>query len=420
MLKLLTLVGARPQIIKASAISRVIRSQYASSIREVIVHTGQHYDPQLSAVFFDELAIPQPDYNLRVGSGKHGDQTARMIHGLEEVLEIEKPDYLILYGDTNSTLAGAIAASKLHIPIVHVEAGLRSFNKRMPEEINRILADHVSTYLFPPTQAGVENLRREGFRTDTLPPYTPDNPGIFNVGDVMYDNTLYFAQVAARQPDHMLCRLNLDQNKYVLATLHRNANTDDPVRLNAIFGTLHELAQAYAMPIVMPLHPRTLKQMQVSLAPALLEAIRANPWMRLLGPVSFLEITQLEQHARLVITDSGGVQKEAFFFGRPSLILRAETEWVEIVESGLARLCDARPDEIRRGFEAYLTMPMVQPSLPYGSGKAADTILSVILENHPPLDRVSAVRPDSVRPNLFDGKPKRALQKMENIYTTDK
>lgn len=380
MIKLLTIVGARPQIIKSAAISRAINRQYAGQVSEVIVHTGQHYDPQMSAVFYDELQLPQPHHNLRVGSGKHGSQTASMIAGIEAVIDTERPDYLLIYGDTNSTLAGAVAAAKLQTPIVHIEAGLRSFNKRMPEEINRILSDHVSTYLFPPTQTGYTNLINEGFRANNQPPYTIDNPGLFMVGDVMYDNSLYFSSVAA-QRSTILEREGLEPGAYVLVTLHRDTNTDVASRLNAIFGALLTLATSYGIKLVMPLHPRTLKQMNSLLDPACYQAIRSTPGLLLLPPVSFLDMICLEQHTRLVITDSGGVQKEAFFFKKPCLILRAETEWTEIVACGAARLCDADTQQILAGFAAYERTQDVAFSALYGNGQAATAILNTITKN---------------------------------------
>lgn len=382
MLKLLTIIGARPQIIKSGAISRAIKADYSHLVKEVIVHTGQHYDPQMSGVFFDELELPRPDYNLQVGSGKHGVQTARMIIGIEEVVELEKPDYLLIYGDTNSTLAGALAAAKLHVPIVHIEAGLRSFNKQMPEEINRILSDHVSTYLFPPTQAGYTNLLNEGFRPNTLPPYTMDNPGIFMVGDVMYDNSLHFSAVAAERST-ILDREQLEPGNYVLVTLHRNTNTDVADRLNAIFTALQRLTIEYDARLVMPLHPRTLKQMTALLDPALYQSIVSNPAISVLPPVSFLDMIQLEQHAKLVITDSGGVQKEAYFFKKNCLILRAETEWVEIVAGGAARLCNADTERILEGFLAYNQTQEDSFSALYGTGQAALSIINVLIDLQP-------------------------------------
>lgn len=380
MLKLLTVIGARPQIIKSAAISRVIRNKYASVIKEVIVHTGQHYDERMSAVFFDELQIPFPDYNLKVGSGRHGQQTAKMIEGIEEILGKENPDFVIIYGDTNSTLAAAIAASKIHVPLVHIEAGLRSFNKKMPEEINRILSDHASTFLFPPTVTGCENLVQEGFKINTQPPFTMDNPGIFNVGDVMYDNTLFFSQIAERKST-ITAKYNLSRGNFLLATLHRNANTDDPARINAVFRTFHKITGKYNIDLVLPLHPRTAKQIDLLLAPELWSKIKNNSRILLIKPVSFLEMIQLEKQAKLILTDSGGVQKEAYFLHKPCLILRPETEWVEIVENGAAILCDADEQRLLNAYQYFEEAPAITFKNVYGKGDAAEKIVEILLHS---------------------------------------
>nr|WP_295923756.1 UDP-N-acetylglucosamine 2-epimerase (non-hydrolyzing) [uncultured Dyadobacter sp.] len=381
MKKLLSIIGARPQIIKAAAMTRAVRTTFSDQMQEVIVHTGQHYDANMSSLFFEELQIAQPSYNLGVGSGEHGVQTGKMIMGIEEIVKQEKPDYLILYGDTNSTLAGAIAGSKIHVPIVHIEAGLRSFNKTMPEEINRILSDHVSTYLFPPTQTGYDNLIREGFNVNSVAPYTIDNPGIFNVGDVMYDNTMFFTEVAKKKAS-VLEKYNLTPGDFLLATLHRNANTDDPLRLNAIFEALSEMTRMYGIRIICPVHPRTSKQMDVLLKPGLLREIRNNPFFLMVPPVSFLEIIQLEQEARLIITDSGGVQKEAYFLNKPCIIMRSETEWTEIVESGAAVLCDAGKSKMLSAYEYFENKPDISYRKIYGDGHAAEKMLGILNANH--------------------------------------
>lgn len=378
LIKILTIIGARPQIIKSAALSRLIRTQFKNQVCEVVVHTGQHYDQQLSAIFFDELSIPRSDYNLQVGSGKQGAQTSKMIVGIERVIEQEKPDFLVIYGDTNSTLAGAIAGAKLHVPIVHIEAGLRSFNKQMPEEINRILSDHVSTYLFIPTLTGYANLMREGFQPDTPAPFTSDNPGLFVVGDVMLDNTLYWGQIA-QERSHILDRLSVSPNGYVLATVHRDMNTDNPNRLQAIFDALHVLAHEH-MPVVMPLHPRTRRQMNTCLTQKLHQAIQHNSNFRIIEPVSYLDMLRLEQEAALIITDSGGVQKEAYFVKKNSLILRRETEWTEIVETGAARLCDADSKLILDEFMAYRQAKPIHFQPLYGSGNTAERILTILLQ----------------------------------------
>jgi len=378
MKKLLTIVGARPQIIKAAALSRTIAAKYHGKIREFILHTGQHYDENMSQVFFDELHIPRPDYQLNVGSASHGEQTARMIIGIEEKLRQLSPDFLVLYGDTNSTLAGAIAAAKVLVPIVHIEAGLRSFNKTMPEEINRIMADHVSTLLFSPTATGIKNLVREGFRKETKPPYSADNPAIFHCGDVMYDNSLHFATAAEKQ-SKILEKHQLEKGNFVLATIHRNNNTDEPQRLTAIFGTLQQIAAEENIQMLLPLHPRTSGLLQKNLPADLYEKIMQNQNLILAPPVSFLDMVQLEKNARLIITDSGGVQKEAYFFGKPCIILRPQTEWVELVENGTAIIADADPKKIKKAFKHFssdqqLTFPPI-----FGDGKAAEFICEKII-----------------------------------------
>lgn len=377
MLKLLTIIGARPQIIKSAAISRAIKSYYSTKVKEVIVHTGQHYDSQMSAIFFEELQIPLPKYNLQVGSGKHGEQTAKMIMGIEEILEKEKPDFLVVYGDTNSTLAGAIAAAKIHIPIVHIEAGLRSYNKKMPEEVNRILTDHVSTFLFSPTITGMKNLQKEGFNLQSVAPFTVDNPGIFNVGDVMYDNSLFFAQIAAEKID-ILHQLNVEKDKYVLVTIHRNNNTDDEIRLNEIFEAILHISKESK--IVIPLHPRTLKQIQHLLDKSILDALN-HPNILMIPPVSYLEMIQLEENSHIIITDSGGVQKEAYFFSKPCIILRSETEWTEIIESGSGILCDAIKEMIIKTYHLFVNKENVLFTNIYGAGDAAVNIINILLDS---------------------------------------
>lgn len=379
-LKLLTVIGARPQIIKAAAISRAIRTHYSGSLHEVIVHTGQHYDKNMSQVFFEELEIPRENYNLNVGSGSHGKQTASMIAGIEEILEKEKPHAIILYGDTNSTLAGAIAASKIHVPVVHVEAGLRSFNKSMPEEVNRILCDHVSTLLFSPTKTGFDNLVREGFKPNAAPPFHADNPGIYRCGDVMYDNSLYFSAVAETKTD-IVRRLKLRKGEYILATIHRNNNTDEPVRLNALFRALYHLATKENLDIALPLHPRTQKLLSCNLEPGLLRKIQDEPRMKIIPPATFLEMIALEKNCRMVMTDSGGVQKEAFYFGKTCVILRPETEWVELVECGAAIVADAEEDRILEAFRKLGSVNTSTFPKLYGDGKAAEFICKEILKH---------------------------------------
>ncbi len=379
-LKILTIIGARPQIIKASAISRAIRNHYKDSIQEIIVHTGQHYDNNMSAVFFNELQIPQPDYNLNVGSGMHGVQTAEMIKGIEEIILKEKPDGMILYGDTNSTLAGAIAASKLHCKIVHIEAGLRSYNKTMPEEINRILCDHCSTLLFSPTQTGYQNLIKEGFTINNLPPFTADNPNIYHCGDIMFDNTLHFSGIAAEKSD-ILKKNNLKKNTYALATIHRDHNTDDTVRLTGIFKAILTIAENKNIDFVIPLHPRTAKMLQGNLSKEVYQKMMLNQHIKIIEPVSFLDMIALEQHSVLVVTDSGGVQKEAYFLQKPCIILRPQTEWVELTEHGSSIIADADEAKIIHAADMLLSKNFTSFPPIFGNGKAAEFICEEIVKN---------------------------------------
>ncbi|HEV7231705.1 MAG TPA: UDP-N-acetylglucosamine 2-epimerase (non-hydrolyzing) [Bacteroidia bacterium] len=381
-MKILTVIGARPQIIKAAALSRSIRNHFKGRIRELIVHTGQHYDENMSQVFFDELEIPKPDYNLNVGSGSHGRQTADMISGIEEILLKEKPHAIVLYGDTNSTLAGAVAASKIHIPVVHIEAGLRSFNKAMPEEVNRILCDHVSTLLFSPTATGYKHLLKEGFKEGNPGPYNANNPRIYHSGDVMYDNSLYFSTLA-EQKTSVLRDHKLQSENFILATIHRNNNTDEPERLSALFRALNKISLEHHIKVVLPLHPRTAKLMNQNLDKALYTAVKNNPDFVILPPASFLEMIALEKNAKMVMTDSGGVQKEAFYFHKPCIILRSETEWTELVECGTALLADADENRIYAAFIQLSNKKDLQfPNL-FGDGKASEFICAELLQQIP-------------------------------------
>lgn len=360
MKKILTIIGARPQIIKAAAISRAIRHSFSSQLEEYILHTGQHYDDAMSSIFFTELEVPLPHINLGVGSGSHGWQTARMLEGIEHELTQEHYEGVLVYGDTNSTLAGALAASKLHIPVFHVEAGLRSFNMAMPEEQNRVVTDHLSTRLYAPTQTAVVNLTHEGLSNQT-----------FLSGDIMLDNTLYYLPRAAQ--NDILQRNGLTQGNYILTTLHRDFNTDNPTRLRLLLQAFHDIIQANGLPIVLPLHPRTankLKEQGLSIPDGILR----------LPPVSYLEMLSLERGARLVMTDSGGVQKESYFLERPCIILRPETEWQEIVDDGAAILADADPERILKAYHTLIDRPVVRHPL-FGDGQAAQHIINDIL-NH--------------------------------------
>lgn len=380
MVQILTVIGARPQIIKAAALSRAIREKFNGQIIERLVHTGQHYDKNLSEVFFDELGIPEPDHNLGIGSASHGVQTAGMIEGIERLIVAEKPDYLVVYGDTNSTLAGAIAASKLHVPVIHIEAGLRSFNRKMPEEVNRVVSDHVSTLLFTPTKTGLNNLIKEGFDAEPADQYSPDRPGIFHCGDIMYDNSLYFSDIAGKKSD-ILKRFKLQPNEFVLSTIHRDHNTDDPGAFDSIMRALIEIARDTK--IILPIHPRTQKILDLPVHTALKNKITAFANLHIVPPVSFLDMILLEKNARLVMTDSGGVQKEAYFFKKPCIILRPETEWVEILETGHAILSSADYSRILDSYQTLLSRLNDANEYPgiFGDGNAAEFICNTILEN---------------------------------------
>ncbi len=351
---ILTIVGARPQFIKAAAISHAIRDLHSHELAEDILHTGQHYDDAMSGRFFTELDIPMPRYNLGVGSGPHGRQTALMLSGIEEILLNNRYDGVLVYGDTNSTLAGALAAAKQHIPVYHIEAGLRSFNRDMPEEINRIVTDHTSTLLFAPTQTAMQNLRNEGF----------DNKHAIFSGDVMLDNVRYY--ISRLQPA-------VNKPPFILATIHRDFNTDSPQRLEAILNALGDLVERFDTDILFPVHPRTRQKIDsMGYAPC-------TTRIHTVAPLSYLETLDAMRQSWLVLTDSGGLQKEAYFCGRGCVILRPETEWVEIVDAGAAILADADGDRI---LEAAARLKHTSPSSPtqFGDGKAADTILRHILQ----------------------------------------
>ena len=350
-MKVLTVVGARPQFIKAAAVSRELRRNH----EEVLVHTGQHYDEEMSDVFFDELGIPEPDDNLGVGSDDHGAQTAEMLVGLEKLIAEEEPDAVLVYGDTNSTLAAAIAASKMEPAIAHVEAGLRSYNREMPEEINRVLTDHAADLLFAPSARAVENLEAEGV-----------SEGVHDTGDVMYDAVLW-ARDRAEDHSTILDDLGVEADEYLLATVHRAANTDDPERLAAILDALADDSRE----VVLPAHPRTVNCMREY---GMYEDARER--LTLIDPVGYLDFVRLQDAADVVATDSGGVQKEAFFLGTPCVTMREETEWRETVEAGWNELVGADGDAIRRAL-ASADRPADKPQ-PYGDGTAAATIAGLL------------------------------------------
>ncbi|MDL2281691.1 UDP-N-acetylglucosamine 2-epimerase (non-hydrolyzing) [Parabacteroides sp. OttesenSCG-928-G06] len=363
-MKIITIVGARPQFVKAAMVSRAIvahnRANPGSPIQEMLLHTGQHYDPQMSDVFFRELSIPQPTWQLDAHYAHHGEMTGNMLIAIERILLDNCPDYVLVYGDTNSTLAGALAASKLHIPVIHVEAGLRSFNKAMPEEINRILTDHVSSLLCCPTFAAIRHLANEGI-----------HQGVHHVGDVMYDAALLFGNLA-EQTTSILNREKLESKSFYLCTIHRAENTDKQERLQQIIKALVAIATA-AHPVVLPLHPRTRQALQ---AYGLLSLLENHPGIKLIAPLPFLDMVMLEKHADLILTDSGGVQKEAYFHHTPCITLREETEWVETVEAGWNQVAGYHTEQILR---CVANMPIKRNEiLDYGSGKAAETIIQLL------------------------------------------
>ncbi|AFQ46144.1 non-hydrolyzing UDP-N-acetylglucosamine 2-epimerase [Desulfosporosinus meridiei] len=349
-MKIATVVGARPQFIKAASVSRVLRNDH----QEILIHTGQHYDTNMSDIFFDELHIPRPDFHLGIGSGRHGAQTGAILEKVEEVLIRETPDALLVYGDTNSTLAGALAASKLHIPVIHIEAGLRSFNRRMPEEINRVLTDHLSSCLSCPTETAVKNLKAEGI-----------TEGVSQDGDVMYDAFLYNLELA-KERSTILQTLNLDPKSYILCTIHRAENTDDPARLTQILKALAKIST----PVVLPLHPRTRKIVQELGLSSLLEKVKV------LEPVGYLDMITLEAQSQKLLTDSGGVQKEAYFAAVPCITMRDETEWVETVDVGWNRLTGADEEKILEAVEKF-SPPADRPGI-FGDGQAAEHIVATL------------------------------------------
>jgi len=356
---LVTVVGARPQFIKAAAVSREMAKH--KEIREIIVHTGQHFDANMSDIFFAEMEIPKPDYYLEVNSLSHGAMTGRMLEKVEEVLIRERPDYVMVYGDTNSTLAGALAAKKLHIKVVHVEAGLRSFNMQMPEEINRILTDRISDILCCPTDTAVENLKREGFGSVPC--------RVVKTGDVMQDAAIYYRSVAAER-SAIISRLALDHKPFVLCTIHRAENTDDPERLAAIVSALNRISQD--MKVVMPLHPRTRKIIAENRLEMLFEPIE---------PVGYFDMIELLSHTRLVMTDSGGLQKEAYFFAKPCVTLRDETEWIELVEHGINILAGADRERILQAVDEMRRKQLDFSAELYGKGEASCQIVTEILNS---------------------------------------
>lgn len=354
-MKIVTVVGARPQFIKVSMLSRLFQKD--PNIKEILVHTGQHYDANMSDIFFDQLKIPKPDYNLGIGSGTHGNQTGRMLSEIESILFKEEPNIVLVYGDTNSTLAGSLAASKLHIPIAHVEAGLRSFNKKMPEEINRLLTDHLSTWLFCPTKSAHSNLKREGIKDR-----------VFITGDIMYDAVLHFKSEALKHST-LFSRLNLDKKDYYLATIHRAENTDRMDRLQTLLKVLSQLDR----PVVLPLHPRTKKKIEHWN----LESMITASHIHTIEPLNYFDMLALESEAKMILTDSGGVQKEAYMLQVPCITLRDETEWIETVEAKWNSIVGASDHQKILKEISAKKEPDSYPML-FGDGKTSEKIYRII------------------------------------------
>lgn len=352
-IKIVTVVGARPQFVKAAVLSRLIKNE--DSIVEILVHTGQHFDASMSDVFFGEMEIPKPKYNLEVSNLSHGAMTGRMLEKIEEILQIEKPDILLVYGDTNSTLAGALAAQKMHIPLAHVEAGLRSFDMHMPEEVNRIITDRLASVLFVPTYNGIKNLQKEG--------YDDFDCKIILSGDIMQDAALYYAE---RSGEKAKLPANIPES-FILCTLHRAENTDDKERLKNIVDSLNEINKE--IPIVLPLHPRTKKMLQ---------SFGLKLDVHLLDPVGYFEMIELLKKCSLVMTDSGGLQKEAYFFKKPCITLRDQTEWTELVTNGFNKIVGANKNQIISGYREMLDASPDYSKELYGGGMAGEKILDYL------------------------------------------
>ena len=355
-MKIATIVGARPQFIKAAPVSEILRNNF----QEILIHTGQHYDDNMSRIFFDDLRIPRPDINLNVGSGRHAEQTGQMLVGIEKVLMHEKPDLVLVYGDTNSTFAAALSASKLHIPIAHVEAGLRSFNRRMPEEINRILTDKISTFLFCPTGTSVKHLKNEGI-----------TGRICQVGDVMYDAALKFGRISEKRST-IISKLSLKKGEYLLATVHRPHSTDSVEHLTGIIEAFMECGEQ----IVFPIHPRTRGYLEKY---ALWDELDKCQRIRNIEPVSYLDMLMLEKHSKKILTDSGGIQKEAYFYQVPCITLRDETEWVETVEDGWNTIVGTDKAGILRAIKEF--NPASKQRALFGNGDASLKICQILTDS---------------------------------------
>lgn len=381
MIKVITVVGARPQFIKSAAISRCISEDFSDKIEEVIVHTGQHYDPEMSNVFFDELKIPKEKYNLEIGSSNHANQTAQIMIALDEVVDKEQPDAILLYGDTNSTLAACLVGVKRHIPVIHIEAGVRSYNKKFPEEVNRIICDHTSSLLFVPTEDGISSLLKEGFSTNESFPEGNtllNSPNVYKSGDIMYDNTIYFKDKADLYFKNLKDKHQLPEKDFFLVTAHRPSNVDDPQNLKSILSFFDYAINELGKEIVFPVHPRTRKLIADNEE---LSKYIDKKGVYYIPPVSFIEMIGLEKNADLIVTDSGGVQKEAFFMEKPCLIMLEETPWVELIESKNAQLVGNDYKLLCEGARFFLDNKPTSFENIYGNGKSAHFICQKIIDN---------------------------------------
>ncbi len=381
MIKILTVVGARPQFIKSAAISRAIAQHFSDKIDEVLVHTGQHYDSNMSNVFFDEMGIPKEKYNLQIGSSNHAYQTAQIMMAFDDVVEKEQPDAILLYGDTNSTLAACLVAVKRHLPIIHIEAGVRFFNKTFPEEVNRIICDHVSSLLFVPTEDGISCLKKEGFSTAESAPKDKlllNSPNVYLCGDIMYDNTIYFKDNADSYFEGLKSKHNLPDNNYILVTAHRPANVDHPETFENILQFIHYAINDLNKEVIFPIHPRTQKIINGN---SKLKSLIEKEGLHCIPAVSFIEMIGLQKNTDLVVTDSGGVQKEAYFMEKPCLIMLDETSWVELLESGNAKLVGNNYDLLCEGAQFYLENKPERFERIYGDGNSARFICETIIRN---------------------------------------
>jgi len=361
-MKILTIIGARPQFIKAASLSRYLKKMPDIDVKEIILHTGQHYDSNMSEEFFSELDIPTPDYNLQVGSDTPARQTAKMMMGIEDIVLKEWPDFILIYGDTNSTIAGALVGAKLHIPIAHVEAGLRSYDQEMPEEINRLVSDAISTILFCPTQTAVNNLKREGI-----------TKGVYTVGDIMFETYLYYKDKAQKN-SKISNKLNLKPKEFILCTIHRASNTDNIENLKNIFIGLINSKEI----IILPLHPRTKEKINQN--ESLKKYIGQN--IRIIDPIGYFDMIHLEANAKKIVTDSGGVQKEAYFNKVPCITLRENTEWVETIEEGVNKLVGVNPKKIKEAINNFHPLPKNYSKSLYGDGRTSEKIIKILNQCH--------------------------------------